>query len=160
MTTSSDSLTITAPHGTLTIQADDQVALKLAMLFEGLHRSGPLEQVTAKYGYTREYFYELLERFNRQGSTGLRPRKTGPKTAHVRSQAVVKRIILHRFQDPEVSAAVIAQRLRQQGYPVTIRSIERTITEYGLQKKTLIGLTPSSRKRRLKLLLANASAPE
>lgn len=160
MATPSDTLTIAAPHGTLNIQAEDEVALKLALLFEGLHREGSLEAVTTKYGYTREYFYELLDRFNRQGSAGLCARKTGPKTARVRNQAVVKRIILHRFQDPEVSVAVIAQRLRQQGYRVTIRSIERTITEYGLQKKTLIGLPPTSRQHRLKQLLANVSAPE
>jgi len=159
MSTSSDRLTIATAHGTMHIQPDDEVALKLAMLFEGLHRSGPLEQITAKYGYTREYFYELLQRFNRQGSAGLRSGKTGPKTPHVRTEAVVKRIILHRFQDPDVSVAVIAQRLRQQGYRVTLRSVERTITEYGLQKKTLINLTPTRRARRLKQLLANANAP-
>ena len=33
---------------------------------------------------------------------------------------------------------VIAQKLNQMGHKVSKRSVERTITEYGLQKKRLI----------------------
>jgi arginine repressor len=32
---------------------------------------------------------------------------------------------------------VIAQKLNQTGFKISQRSVERTITEYGIQKKTL-----------------------
>jgi hypothetical protein len=35
-----------------------------------------------------------------------------------------------------MSLEVIAQKLNQNGYPIAIRSVERVISEYGLQKKT------------------------
>lgn len=48
---------------------------------------------------------------------------------------MVSQIIRLRFLDPKASAEVIAQKLRQTGVKVSVRSVERTITEYGLQKK-------------------------
>jgi len=147
------SIQISGVKGNLTIDPSDEVALKLAMLFEGLQRDCPLGQITIKYGYRREHFYHLLDQFKQNGSDGLRSGKTGPKTKTVRNTRVVNQIIRHRFLDPDASAPVIAQKLKQEGIPVTIRSVERTITEYGLQKKTLINLTQKKKKQLLKLKL-------
>jgi hypothetical protein len=36
-----------------------------------------------------------------------------------------------------MSAEVIAQKLRQTGFVISTRSVERVIEDYGLQKKTL-----------------------
>jgi arginine repressor len=58
---------------------------------------------------------------------------------------VVTQIIRHRFLDPEASSDVIAQKLRQTGIKVSQRTVERTITEYGLQKKTLQVSTQNQR---------------
>ena len=44
---------------------------------------------------------------------------------------------MQRFLDPQASTAVIAQKLRQTGLPISNRSVERVIAEFGLQKKTL-----------------------
>jgi hypothetical protein len=46
-------------------------------------------------------------------------------------------VIRHRFLDPEASAQVIGQKLRQAGQPISTRSVERVLEDYGLQKKTL-----------------------
>jgi hypothetical protein len=56
----------------------------------------------------------------------------------------VRQIIRYRFLDPQMSLEVIAQKLNQNGCPIAIRSVERVISEYGLQKKTP---SVSSRKR-------------
>jgi len=64
-------------------------------------------------------------------------RKRGPKGRSVRSRAVEMQIIRLRFLDPEAGADVIAQRLGQRGITISQRSVERTLAEYGLQKKTL-----------------------
>ena len=50
---------------------------------------------------------------------------------------MIRLVIRHRFLDAEASAEVIAQKLRQQGNPISQRSVERIIADYGLQKKTL-----------------------
>ena len=49
----------------------------------------------------------------------------------------MRHVIRHRFLDPDASAAVIAQKLVQTGVVLSIRSVERIIQDYGLQKKTL-----------------------
>jgi hypothetical protein len=46
-------------------------------------------------------------------------------------------VIRHRFLDPDATVDVIAQKLRQAGFSVSVRSVVRVIEEYGLQKKTL-----------------------
>ena len=42
-----------------------------------------------------------------------------------------------KFLDPLADTAVIVQKLNQIGYRVSKRSVERTITEFGLQKKRM-----------------------
>jgi hypothetical protein len=46
-------------------------------------------------------------------------------------------VIRYRFLDPDCSVDVVAQKLRQQGHPISTRSVERIVADYGLQKKTL-----------------------
>ena len=46
------------------------------------------------------------------------------------------RTALPRPNDPDASADIIAQKMRQAGFPVSTRSVERVIEKYGLQKKT------------------------
>ena len=55
---------------------------------------------------------------------------------HALFNEVVRQVIRHRFLDPEASPAVIAQKLSQAGWIISIRSVERVIEQFGLQKKT------------------------
>jgi hypothetical protein len=50
---------------------------------------------------------------------------------------VVRQVIRHRFLDPDATPEVIAQKLCQSGWEISIRSVQRVIEAYGLQKKTL-----------------------
>jgi hypothetical protein len=79
----------------------------------------------------------LFRLFRDDGALALLPQKTGPKTPSVRTDEVERQVIRHRFLDPEASADIIAQKLRQAGLPISTRSVERVIEKYGLQKKTL-----------------------
>jgi hypothetical protein len=54
-----------------------------------------------------------------------------------RTEEMVRQIIRHRFLDPDASAEVIAQKLQQAHHLISIRSVERVISDFGLQKKTL-----------------------
>lgn len=97
-----------------------------------------VEEIAAKYGYTREYFYQVKAKLSSQGSISLADAPPGPKTNYARTPTVTKQVILHRFLDPEANCQVIAQKMRQAGYSVSQRTVERIIGEYGLQKKGYI----------------------
>ena len=125
------------PAGTLPVPPGDEVTLKFAMLFEG-HCGGLGALVAArKYGFSKGRYYQLLKAYALAGADGLRSEKRGPKSNFRRTDEVVRQVIRHRFLDPEASADVIAQKLRQSNLPISTRSVERVIEAYGLQKKTL-----------------------
>jgi hypothetical protein len=127
---------LSGPKGSLCIREDDEITLKLAMLFEGQCEGlGPLK-AAKKFGYTRQRYHQILNEFTQRGAAGLKRLKTGPKRNYRRTDEVVRQVIRYRFLDPQMSLEVIAQKLNQNGYPIAIRSVERVISEYGLQKKT------------------------
>lgn len=122
--------------GKLNISPDDKPTVKLLMLLEGTYGIG-VEKSIEKYGYSEQRYYQLRKGFMERGSEALADKKRGPHGNHVRSEKVDKLIIRMRYLDPDSGAAIIAQKLNQQGTRISIRSVERTITEFGLQKKTL-----------------------
>ena len=79
----------------------------------------------------------VARRVHGAGAQALQSHKRGPKTQYRRTAEVVRQVIRHRFLDPDASPEVIAQKLCQSGWEISIRSVQRVIEEYGLQKKTL-----------------------
>jgi len=127
---------LSGPRGSLPVREDDEITFKLAMLFEGQCEGiGPCE-AAKKFGFTRQRYYQILQQFIEQGAKGLKGLKPGPKGDYRRTDEVVRQIIRYKFLDPQVSSEVISQKLNQNGFPIAIRSVERVISEYGLQKKT------------------------
>lgn len=120
----------------LRVNEDDKATMKLLMLIEGTYGMGVKKSVE-KYGYTEQRYYQLRNDFREKGSEALIDKKRGPKDRHTRKKQVDMQIIRMRFLDPKAGASVIAQKLNQRGTKISQRSVERTITEYGLQKKTL-----------------------
>jgi transposase len=130
-------LRLQGPEGSLAVLEDDEITLKLAMLFEGeCEGLGPVA-AAKKFGYTKQRYYQLLEAYSEKGAIALLSNKRGPKSNYRRTDEVVRQVIRHRFLDPEASAEVIAQKLQQGDWEISIRSVERIIEAYGLQKKTL-----------------------
>lgn len=128
---------IVGPAGNLIIPPNDPITPRLLMLIEGeCEGLGPL-QAAAKHGLSRQRYYQLYNHFQEQGSLGLQNQKRGPKTNSVRTEELERQVIRHRFLDPDASVAIIAQKLRQAGFAVSTRSVERVVEKYGLQKKTL-----------------------
>lgn len=119
------------------LNVQDGVSLKFLMLIEGVYNIGVKESI-AKYGYSEQRYYQLLKAYKENGMDGLIDKKAGPKQNSKRSTTVMKQILRHRFLNPLDSAEVIAQKLSQQGIAISVRSVERTITEFGIQKKTAI----------------------
>jgi transposase len=123
--------------GLLAVRADDEITRKLSMLIEGeCEGLGPI-QAAQKFGFSKQRYFQLRATFAELGAQALQSQKRGPKTHYRRTAEVVRQVIRHRFLDPEASAEVIAQKLSQSGWEISIRSVQRVLEEFGLQKKTL-----------------------
>ncbi len=132
--------------GSLAVAENDEVARKLVMLIEGeCEGLGPVK-AAAKYNYTRQRYHQIRCAFLEQGAAALLSQARGPKRNYRRTGEVVRQVIRHRFLDPDATTEVIAQKLRQSGWSISTRSVERVIAAYGLQKKTL--QVPAPRRRR------------
>jgi transposase len=118
------------------IDEKDSLGKKLSMLIEG-HCTVGVKEAIKKYGYTEQRYYQLLKQYHQGGAEALTNNKRGSDKQPVRTREAVNQTIRLRFLDPFASAGVIAQKLKQIGYNVSKRSVERTITDYGLQKKRI-----------------------
>lgn len=118
------------------IDTNDPLSMKMAMLFEG-HCTLGVKESCLKYGYTEQRYYQLLKTYNKVGAEALVSKKRGSEKPRVRTAEVVSQIVRMRFLDPLSDAGVLSQKLNQMGIKVSKRSVERTITEIGLQKKRM-----------------------
>ena len=134
---------IVGDHGFLQVGQEDEVSRKLAMLIEGECEGLGPSKAAEKYGFTKQRYFQLRIAYEQDGAKALANKTRGPKRNYRRTDELVRQVIRHRFLDPEASADVIAQKLRQTGFAISTRSVERVIADYGLQKKTL-SVPPSS----------------
>ena len=122
--------------GTLPVPQDDEFTPRLAMLVEGECELGP-KAAAEKFGLSRQRYFQLRQQFHQSGIHGLVPHKRGPKRNYRRTGEIVRQVIRHRFLDPDASTEVIAQKLVQSGATISVRSVERIVQDYALQKKTV-----------------------
>ena len=130
-------LRFTGPGGSLLVPDDDEVSRRLAMLLEGECEGLGPSNAAEKYDLTRQRYYQILADFYEAGAPGLVLQTPGPKTDYRRTEQAIKLVVRCRFLDRDCSAAVITQKIRQEGQTIAQRSVERIIADYGMQKKTL-----------------------
>lgn len=132
-----DTQSLVGAQGSLSIQENDEVTRKLAMLIEGeCEGLGPIE-AARKFGFSKQRYFQIRKAYGESGADALKSQPRGPKTNYRRTDQVERQVIRHRFLDPDASAAVIAQKILQTGFTISTRSVERIIADYGVQKKTL-----------------------
>ena len=125
---------IRGPGGALKLRPDDRAAQDLALLLEGETSGRPLEEILAEYSCSRSSYYDRLRRFHEHGLAGLLRSPPGPRAPWRRTLEVVRAIVTARLEDPERSAAAIAQTLQARGARVSERSVERTLSQFGLTR--------------------------
>jgi transposase len=125
---------ITGPGGALPLLAQDEAALDLAMLIAGETSGRSLDDVLAEFGRSRSTYYEKLRRFLDLGVEGLIPRPPGPRSAWRRPLEVVRFIVTTRLRHPDRGAPAIVEELKRLGHCVSTRSVERTLTQFGLTR--------------------------
>lgn len=136
---------LVGPKGRLEVREDDEITRKLSMLIEGECEGLGPTQAAQKFGFSRQRYFQLRAVFHQLGAEGLQSHKRGPRTHYRRTAEVVRQVIRHRFLDPDATVEVIAQKLTQAGFVISIRSVQRVIEEFGLQKKTS---TSAGRRRK------------
>jgi hypothetical protein len=128
---------IVGAGGLIEVRPDDEVTRKLAMLIEGeCEGLGPL-LAAKKFGFSKQRYFQLRAAFAAKGAAAWQSLKRGPKTQYRRTAEVVQQVIRYRFLDADASPQVIAQKLCQSGWQISLRSVQRVLKDYGLQKKTL-----------------------
>ncbi len=119
----------------LPVDEQDEITRKLAMLIEGECEGLSRSEAARKYGYTRQRYAQLLYAYLEQGSAAFCSKPRGPKRNYRRTDELARQVIRHRFLDPSASADVIAQKLRQTGFSISTRSVERVVADYGLKNR-------------------------
>jgi transposase len=125
---------IKGPGGILPVRPDDDAIIDLVMLIEGETSGRQLDEVLQEFGRSRSTYYEKLRRFREQGLEGLLSRPPGPRAPWRRPLEVVRHIVTTRLRHPDRSASSIAEELTRMGHPVSPRSVERTLTQFGLTR--------------------------
>ncbi len=123
--------------GQLPVPDCDDVTRKLAMLIEGQCGGLGPSKAAKKYGFSRQRYFQLRKIYESGGALALANKKRGPKTNYRGTHQAIKEVIRHRFLDSKASAAVIAQKMQQCGYVISVSTVQRIIGAYGLEKKTL-----------------------
>ena len=120
----------------LAVPSNDELTHKLLMLIEGECEGLGPSQAAKKFGFSKQRYFQLRTAYHERGAMALQSQKRGPKTNYRRTPEAVRQVIRHRFLDSDASSEVIAQKLCQSGWRIGIRSVERILADYGLQKKT------------------------
>jgi transposase len=128
---------IKGPGGSLPLRDDDDAVVDLVMLIEGETSGRELEDVLQQFGRSRSTYYEKLRRFRDQGLEGLLARPPGPRSPWRRPIEVVRFVVTTKLRHPERPAAEIAGELAARGHHVSVRSIERTLSQFGLTRPSV-----------------------
>lgn len=140
---------ISGQGGSLSLSDQDEYAWKFLMLIEGECGLESTTDVAKRFGYSKQRYYQLRRGFLDHGSVMLCSQKRGPKGNYRRAGEVTRQVIRYRYLDPDASVEVIAQKLRQDSWTISNRSVYRIFEDFGLQKK---GSTGVGQKQKAKIL--------
>jgi transposase len=85
-------------------------------------------RVCREFGVSRQTFYNLLEKFEAEGISGLLPRRPGPKGPTKITPQVVELARRELSLDPGISGAALAARVEAElGLEVHRRTVERLL---------------------------------
>jgi transposase len=125
---------IKGPGGTLRLRPNDSAVTDLVMLIEGETSGRDLDEILGEFGRSRSTYYEKLRRFREEGLEGLLPRPPGPRSPWRRPMEVIRFVVVTRLRDANLSAGEIAEELARRGHNVSVRSVERTLSQFGLTR--------------------------
>ena len=108
--------------------SNDLVQVKYEMLRRTESDGMSITAAAFAFGFSRPAFYEAREALDKEGLTGLIPRKRGPKGGHKLTKEVLAALEQDLAKDPDLGAVALAQIvLTRFGVSAHPRSIERAL---------------------------------
>jgi transposase len=108
--------------------ARDLVQVKYEMLRQVQVEKSPVSRSAQAFGFSRPTLYQAQLAFEREGLSGLVPRKRGPRRAYKLTQAVMQFVTEIQEAEPSLRPQDLSQRVKEQfGLVVHARSIERRL---------------------------------
>lgn len=108
--------------------ARDLVQVKYEMLRRVRVDGRPVSHVAADFGFSRPSYYQARESFEREGLSGLVPKKRGPKAAHKLTEEVVDVLEELLSEEPSLQATALTERIAERfDLHVHPRSVERAL---------------------------------
>ena len=140
-----DRLIVRGEGGCVSVPRTDKLFCRLLMILEAECGKDTHNKTAQRYGCCKQTYYQWRARYRKEGAQALAGSKPGPRQNYRRGGEATRQIVRHRFLDPEASADVIAQKLRQDEFAISTRSVSRVLEDFGLQKKgsTRTGRTAS-----------------
>jgi transposase len=98
-------------------------------LVRRVHSDGhPVAEATKRFGVSRPTYYKLSDQFQREGLSGLLPRKRGPKGGHKLRAEVIEALEAARAFDPTMDTAALLELAQQRfGVRVHPRTLARAL---------------------------------
>ena len=108
--------------------AQDLVQVKYEMLRHVKHEGASKAEAATLFGMSRPAYYQAEAALEREGLTGLLPRRRGPKGAHKLTAEIMSFIEQRQALDPQIHARALAREIKTQlNLAVHPRSIERAL---------------------------------
>ena len=106
----------------------DRVQVKYEMVRRHQVDGRPVTEIAARFGVSRQTFYQTAAAFEAHGIPGLVPKRPGPKGAHKCTEAVVDYVERWRAgEDVRPDEPLTAAVARRFGISVHARSLDRAV---------------------------------
>lgn len=115
---------------------EDKVQVKYEMMRARETEGIPLKQVCSQFGFTRESYRHILERFHSEGIGGLFERKRGRQRPVKAKEQIQDYIWSEHFRDKSLTADQLAQHCYQEfGVSISRRTVFRILEKHRRHKK-------------------------
>ena len=108
--------------------ARDLIQVKYEMLRRVRVDGRSVTRAVTDFGFSRPSYYQTKGAFEREGISGLVPKKRGPKAAHKLTDAVVDYLEQILEEDPSLTSLVLTERIASRfDFHVHPRSVDRAL---------------------------------
>jgi len=116
---------------------EDKAQVKYEMLRRREVETAPLEETCHEFGFTRESYRHLLERFRSEGMGGLFERRRGRRRPLKANDEVRMLLRNEHLRDPGLGPNELARHCQEKiGVTLSRRTIYRVLADQGERKKT------------------------
>lgn len=106
----------------------DLMQVKYEMLRQVRIEGNSVSQAAADFGFSRPSFYEARSHFEKEGLSGLVPKKRGPKAGHKITAEIIRMLEQAIAENPDSNSRNLADLVQERfGLEVHPRSIERAL---------------------------------